>query len=143
MTNTINKWQSNRFGLINFWFYEDQHFPFVNGRILLRGSNGSGKSVTMQNIIPLLLDGNISPERLDPFGSRDRKMITYLLDEDDPREERIGYLYLEFKRIYTEQYLTIGVGLRARKGKPLDRWYFSITDGRRIGHDFLLFRQTD
>ena len=143
MTNTINKWQSNRFGLINFWFYEDQHFPFVNGRILLRGSNGSGKSVTMQNIIPLLLDGNISPERLDPFGSRDRKMITYLLDEDDPREERIGYLYLEFKRIYTEQYLTIGVGLRARKGKPLDRWYFSITDGRRIGHDFLLFHQTD
>lgn len=138
-----NKWQSHRFGLINFWFYEDQQFPFVKGRMLLRGSNGSGKSVTMQNIIPLLLDGNMSPERLDPFGSRDRKMVTYLLDEDDPREERIGYLYLEFKRVNTPQYLTIGVGIRARKGKPLDRWYFGITDGRRIGHDFLLYRQTD
>ena len=44
-------------------------FEFSEGRMLLRGSNGSGKSVTMQSFIPLLLDGNMRPERLDPFGS--------------------------------------------------------------------------
>ncbi len=73
----------------------------------------------MQSVVPLLLDGNMSPERLDPFGSRDRKMSSYLLEEDDGREERTGYLYLEFKRKETENYLTIGMGIRAEKGKTI------------------------
>lgn len=135
-----SRWQANRIGLINFWYYDEQEFPFVKGRMLLRGSNGSGKSVTMQSVVPLLLDGNMSPERLDPFGSKDRKMSSYLLEEDDGREERTGYLYLEFKRMDSDTYLTIGMGIRARRGKPLDKWYFSITDGRRIGKDFYLYK---
>ena len=137
-----SRWQANKIGLINFWYYDEQEFPFVKGRMLLRGSNGSGKSVTMQSVIPLLLDGNMSPERLDPFGSRDRRMSSYLLEEDDGREERTGYLYLEFKRQDSETYLTVGMGIRARKGKSLDKWYFSLTDGRRIGRDFFLYKET-
>ncbi len=137
-----SRWQANKIGLINFWYYDEQEFPFVKGRMLLRGSNGSGKSVTMQSVVPLLLDGNMSPERLDPFGSRDRKMSSYLLEEDDGREERTGYLYLEFKRKDSDTYLTIGMGIRARKGKNLDKWYFSLTDGRRVGKDFFLYKDT-
>ena len=137
-----SRWQANKIGLINFWYYDEQEFPFVKGRMLLRGSNGSGKSVTMQSVVPLLLDGNMSPERLDPFGSRDRKMSSYLLEENDGREERTGYLYLEFKRQDSQTYLTIGMGIRARKGKPLDKWYFSLNDGRRIGKDFFLYKKT-
>ena len=137
-----SRWQANKIGLINFWYYDEQEFPFVKGRMLLRGSNGSGKSVTMQSVIPLLLDGNMSPERLDPFGSRDRKMSSYLLEEDDGRDERTGYLYLEFKRQDSDTYLTVGMGIRARKGKSLDKWYFSLTDGRRIGRDFFLYKET-
>lgn len=136
-----SRWQANRIGLINFWYYDDQEFPFVKGRMLLRGSNGSGKSVTMQSVIPLLLDGNMSPERLDPFGSRDRKMSSYLLEEDDGRDERTGYLYLEFKRKESDTWLTVGMGIRARRGKPLDKWYFSLSDGRRVGKDFLLYKE--
>ena len=135
-----SRWQANKIGLINFWYYDEQEFPFVKGRMLLRGSNGSGKSVTMQSVVPLLLDGNMSPERLDPFGSRDRKMSSYLLEENDGREERTGYLYLEFKRKDSETYLTIGMGIRAKRNKPLDKWYFSLTDGRRIGKDFFLYK---
>ena len=138
-----SRWQASKIGLINFWYYDEQEFPFVKGRMLLRGSNGSGKSVTMQSVIPLLLDGNMSPERLDPFGSRDRKMSSYLLEEDDEREERTGYLYLEFRREESDVWLTIGMGIRARRGKPLDKWYFSLTDGRRIGKDFRLYKETD
>lgn len=137
------RWQAEKIGLINFWYYDEQEFPFVKGRMLLRGSNGSGKSVTMQSVVPLLLDGNMSPERLDPFGSRDRKMSSYLLEEDDGREERTGYLYLEWKRDGSETYMTIGMGIRARRGKPLDKWYFSLTDGRRVGKDFFLYKETD
>ncbi len=138
--NIINKWIMNKFGLINFWYYDEQEFEFLNGHMLLRGSNGSGKSVTMQSVIPLLLDGNMRPERLDPFGSKDRKMITYLLEEDDERTERTGYLYLELKREKSDEYITIGMGVRARKSKQLESWYFIITDGRRIGKDLYLYK---
>ncbi len=138
-----SRWQASKIGFINFWYYDEQEFPFVKGRMLLRGSNGSGKSVTMQSVVPLLLDGNLSPERLDPFGSRDRKMSSYLLEEDDGREERTAYLYMEFKRAESDTYITIGMGIRARRGKPLDKWYFSLSDGRRVGKDFYLYRETD
>lgn len=67
-----SRWQANKIGLINFWYYDEQ-------------------------------------------------------------EERIGYLYLEFKRKSSDTYITIGMGMRARKGKPLDKWYFGLSDGRRIG----------
>ena len=110
----------NKIGLLDFWYYDDQKFYFLDGRMLLRGSNGSGKSVTMQSFIPLLLDGNMRPERLDPFGSRARKMENYLLEDGDGRDERTGYLYMEFKRKDVENFLTIGIGLRARRGKKLD-----------------------
>lgn len=138
-----SKWQANKIGLINFWYYDEQEFCFADGRMLLRGSNGSGKSVTMQSVIPLLLDGNMSPERLDPFGSRDRKMSSYLLEDEDEREERTGYLYLEFKRSDSDTFLTLGMGLRARKRKPMDKWYFYISDGRRINKDFFLYKELD
>ena len=128
----------NRMGLIDFWYYTNEEFHFSNGHMLLRGSNGSGKSVTMQSLIPLLLDGNKSSERLDPFGTRARKMETYLLDESGKHEDRIGYLYLEFKKGDTELYTTIGMGIRARKNRPLDTWYFVIEDNRRINKDLHL-----
>lgn len=130
----------NRIGLVDFWYYDEEEFYFLDGRMLLRGSNGSGKSVTMQSFIPLLLDGNMRPERLDPFGSNARKMKNYLLEENDVREERTGYLYMEFKRMDTDAYLTIGIGMRARKNKELDTWYFCILDGRRANKDFPLYK---
>ena len=135
-----SRWIGSRIGLVDFWYYGDQEYEFLDGRMLLRGANGSGKSVTMQSFVPLLLDGNMRPERLDPFGSKARKMENYLLEEDDTREERTGYLYMEFKREGSETYLTFGMGIRARKGKKLETWYFYIQDGRRVGRDFLLYK---
>lgn len=136
-----SKWQIHRVGLLDFWYYDDEEFYFLDGRMLLRGANGSGKSVTMQSFIPLLLDGNMRPERLDPFGSRARKMENYLLEENDDREERTGYLYMELKRVKSDEFLTLGIGMRARKNKKLESWYFCLTDGRRIGKDFYLYKE--
>lgn len=135
------KWQLNKVGLLDFWYYDEEEFTFSDGRMLLRGANGSGKSVTMQSFIPLLLDGNMRPERLDPFGSRARKMENYLLEEGDEREERTGYLYMELKRLQSEEYLTLGIGIRARKNRKLESWYFCITDGRRVGKDIYLYKE--
>ncbi|WP_034774274.1 TIGR02680 family protein [Exiguobacterium antarcticum] len=140
----MNRWQMNRAGLLNFWYYTEQIFDLSDGKMLLRGSNGSGKSVTMQSFLPILLDGKKSPDRLDPFGSRARKMEDYLLGEKEisNREERTGYLFLEYKRTDSEQYVTTGIGLQAKRGKPMKFWGFVITDNRRIGEDITLYKKS-
>ena len=135
------KWHMHRFGLVDFWLYTNEEFYFSNGHMLLRGFNGSGKSITLQSCIPLLLDGNRSSERIDTFGSRDRKIDTYLIEADSNIDERIGYLYLEFKKGKEPVYTTIGIGLRARKNKPLESWYFVIEDNRRINRDIMLTKK--
>ena len=135
-----SRWKANRVGLIDFWYYDEEEFSFLDGRMLLRGSNGSGKSVTMQSFLPLILDGNMRPERLDPFGSRARKMENYLLEDGDEREERTAYLYMELKREEEEIYHTLGIGMKARKNKKMEVWYFAITDGRRVGKEFALYK---
>ena len=64
-----DRWIANKFGLFDFWYYDEEEFELSNGKIIFRGTNGSGKSVTTQSFIPLLLDGDKRPNRLDPFGS--------------------------------------------------------------------------
>lgn len=32
-----NKWQINKVGLIDFWYYDEEEFDFLDGRMLLRG----------------------------------------------------------------------------------------------------------
>lgn len=140
MQNKTDRWQMNRIGFVNFWLYDEQDFLFADGKLLLRGANGSGKSITTQSFIPFILDGNRSPERLDPFGSRDRKMDYYLIGVQD-KDEATGYLFLEFKKEESEMYRTVGIGLRAQKGKNMNFWGFCLKDGRRVGYDFFLYRE--
>lgn len=134
------RWVMNRAGLLNFWYYDEEIFQFVDGKLLLRGSNGSGKSVTMQSFLPVLLDGKKTPDRLDPFGSKARRMEDYLLGEKEvvDRDERTGYLFLEYKKQGSEQYITTGIGMQAKRNKGIKSWYFLITDNRRINQDFHL-----
>lgn len=137
-----NKWQMNRAGLLNFWYYDEEIFDFHEGKLLLRGSNGSGKSVTMQSFLPILLDAKKTPDRLDPFGSRSRRMEDYLLGEQEisNRDERTGYLFIEYKKEDTGQYVTTGIGLQAKRNKALKSWGFVITDNRRIKEDIELYK---
>lgn len=134
------RWKMNRIGFVNFWLYDEEDFEFVDGKLLLRGQNGSGKSITTQSFIPFVLDGDRTPSRLDPFGSSDRRMEYYFLGEEG-KDEATGYLFLEFKKEGSGEYRTIGVGQRAKRGKPIDFWGFMILDGRRIGHDLWLYKE--
>ncbi len=136
----MERWKMNRLGFRNFWLYDKEDFKIEDGHLLLRGNNASGKSITTQSFIPFILDGNKSPERLDPFGTRERKMDFYLLG-DGERDESTGYLFLEFKKQNLDVYLTIGIGMRAQKGKGIDFWGFCLCDGRRIGYDFELYEK--
>ena len=136
-----NRWKMNRIGFVNFWLYDEEIFELKDGKLLIRGSNGSGKSVTTQSIVSFILDGDRSPERLDPFGSTGRKMEYYFL-QDGEKDEQTGYIFLELKKGSTEQYLTLGIGQKASKGKQMSFWGFILNDGRRIGVDFELYRDS-
>lgn len=139
-----NRWEIKRIGLINYWWYDEEIFEFSEGRMILRGTNGSGKSVTMQSFIPLLLDGRKTPERLDPFGNKSRKIEEYILGYgENIKEENTSYLFMEFGKKETGNYITIGIGLRAKKGQNVSFWGFIIKDGRRIGKDFYLYKNLD
>ncbi len=139
----MNRWVVNRVGLLNFWYYQNQIFELADGRMLLRGTNGSGKSLTMQSLFPVLFDGNTNANRLDSFGSSDRKMEDYLLGEKgvSDRDEGTGYLFLEVKREEREEYLTIGIGMHASRGGRLTKWFFAIENNRRVGIDIELYEE--
>ncbi len=137
----MDRWKMHKLGFLNFWLYDKEEFVLDNGHILLRGSNASGKSNTTQSFIHFLLDANKSTERLATLGSRDRKMDYYLLGDGD-REESTGYLYLEFKKEHLDEYITIGIGMRAQKGKPMDFWGFCLCDGRRIDEGGIALYET-
>lgn len=134
------RFKMNRIGFVNFWLYDEEEFEFVDGKLLLRGQNASGKSITTQSFIPFILDGDRTPSRLDPFGSSDRRMEYYFLGEEG-KDESTGYLFLEFKKEGAAEYRTIGIGQRAKRGKPMEFWGFVILDGRRIGYDFWLYKE--
>ncbi|WP_144940026.1 TIGR02680 family protein [Paenibacillus sp. 32O-W] len=135
------RWRMNRVGILNFWYYDEEEFELEDGRLILRGANGSGKSVTMQSFLPLVLDGDKRPSRLDPFGSRDRRIEYYLLGETDSGKSDVtGYLWMEFVHPAKEIFKTIGIGLRARRGAAqVQFWGFVLEDGRRIGKNFWLY----
>ena len=135
-------YKASKMGLLNFWLYDDEEFTFGDGKLLLRGQNGSGKSVTMQSFIPLILDGNKSPKRLDTFGSTDKHIEYYLLGED--KEEATSYLYMEFYDSSLDKYITIGIYLHTRRGRNVDFGGFCLKDGKRVNVDnFHLYKCID
>ncbi|WP_243141103.1 MULTISPECIES: hypothetical protein [unclassified Lactonifactor] len=101
------RWKMNRIGFVNFWLYDEEIIDLTDGKLLLRGQNGSGKSITTQSFIPFILDGDRTPSRLDPFGSSDRRMEYYFLGEEG-KEEATGYLFLElWESIWGEGWIYI------------------------------------
>src|SRR5712692_7590599 len=105
-----------RAGIQNVWEYDDRRFVFDHGRLLLRGQNEAGKTKAMELLFPFLLDADLAPQRLDPFGSTSRPMRWNLVNEHNPEVQvSIGYAWLELGRrgdAGTET-CTLGAGLRA------------------------------
>lgn len=116
-----------RAGILNLWQYDEQELRFHQGRLLLRGENGTGKSKALEVLLPFLLDADLSPNRLDPFAGTARTMYWNLL-EGERHDSRVGYVWIELGRLGADGepvYWTIGCGLRAtRRTRRVDSWYF-------------------
>src|SRR5438105_6241018 len=148
--------------LTNFWLYGQQNFEILHGRLFLAGENASGKSTVLTAALPLALDGDIRPNRLDTFGGRERHMEYYVLGGTESatpfsHERRTAYIALEFEWCDDDhppiaqelrqrwengdrektRFLTIGLSLAGNinasdRIRPLR---FLITDGSRLGYD--------
>src|SRR6266545_4799946 len=128
-----DRFHLNRAGILNVWQYDDQEFSFADGRMLLRGTNGAGKSKTLEMLLPFVLDGDKA--RLTS-SARHHTSLLWLMTDGYDGQARVGYLWVEFARSGDETF-TCGVGIRASaSARTATAWYFTTT--RRIGSDLLL-----
>lgn len=138
------RWQPLRLGLVELFHYDSEEFWFRDGHLLLRGNNGTGKSKVLSLTLPLLLDANLRPSRVEPDGDGGKKMAWNLLMGSYPR--RIGYAWIEFglrEKDGSLRYLTLGVGLSAVAARTqVESWFFLLDagsdDATRIGRDLWL-----
>jgi uncharacterized protein (TIGR02680 family) len=133
-TPSSERWKPLRAGLVDLFYYDQEEFWFHDGRLLLRGNNGTGKSKVLALTLPFLLDGDLAPHRVEPDGDRQKRMEwNLLLGGKHPSPERLGYTWLEFGRRDadgTEEFRTIGCGLKAVAGRGIARHWFFVTSQR-------------
>ena len=138
------RWQPLRLGLVDLFYYDREEFAFRDGRLLLRGNNGTGKSKVLALTLPFLLDGDLSAYRVEPDGDPNKRMEwNLLLGGEHPNDERLGYAWLEFGRLdeHSAAFCTIGCGMKAVKGRGITAHWFFVTD-QRIGDDLTLVDAT-
>ena len=140
----MDRFRPTRCGIINLWDYRDEEFVFADGRMVLRGPNGSGKTKALEVLFPFVLDGRIEPRRLNPFAGEERTMKSNLLYRG--QESAHAYVWMEFRRDpgrrQRTEVVTVGAGLRAqRQNDRVTRWYF-VVDGQ-VGRDFSLLGPDD
>ena len=135
------RWKPLRAGLVDMFYYDAEEFWFHDGRLLLRGNNGTGKSKVLALTLPFLLDGELAPHRVEPDGDRQKRMEwNLLLGGRHPHPERLGYAWLEFGRRAadgTTKFRTIGCGLKAVAGRGIARHWFFVTT-QRVGEQLHL-----
>lgn len=132
-----HRWRLSRGGLLNVWQYDDQVFEFSDGRLLLRGTNGAGKSKTLEMLLPFVLDADRA--RIDASGKRGATLVWLMLDGFDGTL-RTGYLWVELARDTEDggrEHLTLGVGIKAsRSARTASLWCFLVPG--RAGTDLVL-----
>ena len=138
---TTLRWQPLRLGVCNLFHYDSEVFPFRDGRLLLRGNNGAGKSKVLALTLPFLLDGDTSARRIEPDADPGKRMEwNLLMGGEYAASERVGYSWLEFGRLDEdgiEHFVTIGAGLKAAKGQTGTKSWFFVTS-QRVGAGFEL-----
>ncbi len=139
------RWQPLRAGLVDLFYYDAEEFWFRDGRLLLRGNNGTGKSKVLALTLPFLLDGDLSAHRVEPDADPKKRMEwNLLLGGDHPYPERLGYSWLEFGRLRDDgvaEFRTVGCGLKAVTGRGIARHWFFMTR-QRVGVELSLVDAT-
>ncbi|MGW6743651.1 TIGR02680 family protein [Streptomyces sp. NPDC055025] len=131
------RFRLHRAGIQNVWQYDEQEFVFGDGRLLLRGKNGAGKSKALEMLLPYLLDGD--SRALDATGTG-RTTLAWLMLDGFEQTNRLGYLWVEFRGTAEggdHRYLTLGAAVRASKSTQKAVPTFFVTP-LRVGEDLRL-----
>ncbi|MYY07654.1 TIGR02680 family protein [Streptomyces sp. SID4919] len=133
-----SRWQPLRIGLVDLFHYDVEEFHFKDGRLLLRGNNGTGKSKVLALTLPFLLDGDLTSRRVEPDGDPGKRMEwNLLLGGEHPHSERLGYTWIEFGRVDEStgerHFRTLLCGLKAVSGRGIARHWYALTS-QRVDH---------
>jgi uncharacterized protein (TIGR02680 family) len=131
------RWRLSRAGIVNVWHYLDNEFDLSGGRMILRGTNGSGKSRALEMLLPFLLDAD--RRRMDATGAARVNLDELMRTGAQGQSNRIGYLWLELTR--PDEYLTVGALVRHSQSASTTKvWYF--TTALRVGDGLQLMSGT-
>ena len=127
----------HRAGIVNVWEYDRAELSFAGGRVLLRGSNGAGKSKALEVLLPFLLDGDT--RAIDATG-RDRTSVYWLMTDRREAGNHVGYVWLELRMSEntsdgktSDKFLTIGAGMKAAMSTRQPATWFFMTEDARVG----------
>ncbi|GAA1630820.1 hypothetical protein GCM10009790_11520 [Georgenia ruanii] len=150
-----HRWRLHRAGIVNVWHYWAETFQFSGGRMVLRGTNGSGKSRALEMLLPFVLDAD--RRRMDSTGSGKVRLDELMKVGAEGQGNRLGYLWVELARDgersrgerdgdggaeapgtdAAREHLTLGALVRWSASSGEARvWYF--TTPLRVGHDLEL-----
>ncbi|HEY3882106.1 MAG TPA: TIGR02680 family protein [Trebonia sp.] len=116
------RWRLTRAGIVNVWFYLDNEFSLSGGRMILRGTNGSGKSRALEMLLPFLLDAD--RRRMDATGAARVSLDELMRTGAQGQSNRTGYLWLELAR--PGEHLTVGALVRhSQSASSTKVWYFT------------------
>jgi len=136
-TETDRRFRLSRAGILNVWQYDDQVFDFAEGRLLLRGANGAGKSKTLEMLLPFALDGD---KARITASAKHHTSLLWLMTDGFEGNARVGYIWVEFLRTGDAgqpEAFTCGIGIRASESqRTATAWHFATH--RRIGHELAL-----
>jgi uncharacterized protein (TIGR02680 family) len=134
-TERTRRWRPSRAGILNVYQYQDEVLEFADGRLLLRGVNGSGKSTAMNMLLPFLLEADV--RKIDAAGEQRGVLRSWMLSDNDDTQ-RTGYLWIEFTRDGEDgtapEHRTVGCGIRANRSTDrVTTWWFSTDRRARTG----------
>jgi uncharacterized protein (TIGR02680 family) len=115
------RWRLSRAGIVNVWYYLDNEFDLSGGRMILRGTNGSGKSRALEMLLPFLLDAD--RRRMDATGAARVSLEELMRTGAEGQVNRTGYLWVELCR--PGGFCTIGALVRhSQSASSTKVWYF-------------------
>ena len=128
MARDPHRFRLHRAGILNVWQYDEQVFEFCEGRLLLRGTNGAGKSKTMEMLLPFVLDGDKA--RMTATGRQGSQLMWLMSEGASTGGTRTGYLWVELVRIDEgglQHTVTCGVGIRhSTSARQVTTWQFTV-----------------
>ena len=128
MARDPHRFRLHRAGILNVWQYDEQVFDFSDGRLLLRGTNGAGKSKTLEMLLPFVLDGDKA--RMTATGRQGSQLLWLMTDGATGGSTRTGYLWVELARTDADgvqHVVTCGVGIRhSSSARQATTWQFTV-----------------